>query len=324
MIKSSDKVGIIGVDVGGTKIKTGIVSPDGEILCDSVTIATGGNDAKEIISGRITGSIEKVIKNSGLKTNNMIGIGLGVTGPLDIEIGIILECPQLPTMHFYPLRDMVREKFQLPVFMDNDANALLLGESIWGAGKGYRTALGFTLGTGLGCALVIDNKLFTGANGMACEIWPSPYKDGTIEDVVSGNGVSTIYYRLTNQQKTAKEISKLARIGDINAIETWNIFGNAFAFAVAWGINMTDPDIVILGGSIANSIDLFYDSMNSLLRKHICPVPAKNTQVVKAELGDNAGFIGAAALVIQAFADDQQSLLSFGPSKASSLHGKPV
>jgi glucokinase len=111
--------------------------------------------------------------------------------------------------------------------------------------------------------------------------------------------VSSIYHRLTNKSKTAKEISLLAGEGEADAIETWNIFGGALATAVAWGINITDPGIVILGGSIANSIDLFYDSMNTVLRKYICPVPAVRTKIVKAALGDNAGFIGAAALVMQ-------------------------
>jgi glucokinase len=298
-MRVSDKSAMIGVDIGGTKIKTGAVSPDGELLCEPDTIATGGNDGSEKIFGRITGSIDTVIKRSGLKKTDIIGIGMGVTGPLDIKRGLILECPQLPTMHFYPLRERVAEVFSLPVYMDNDANALLLGESIWGAGKGHSITLGFTLGTGLGCALVIDNKLFTGANGLACEIWLSPYEDGIIEDILSGNGVSTIYHRLANQWRTAEEISLLAESGDTDAIETWNQFGGVLATALAWGINLADPDIVILGGSISNSMGLFYNSMNSFLKKHICPVPAGKTQVVKAALGDNAGFIGAAALLIQ-------------------------
>ena len=298
-MRVSDKSALIGVDIGGTKIKTGIVSPDGELLCEPDTIATGGDDESEKIFGRITNSIDTVIKRSGLKKPNIIGIGMGVTGPLDIKRGLILECPQLPTMHFFPLRERVSDVFRLPVYMDNDANALLLGESIWGAGKGYSIILGFTLGTGLGCALVIDNKLFTGANGLACEIWLSPYEGGIIEDILSGNGVSTIYHRLTNQWRTAEEISLLAERGNEDAIETWNKFGGVLATALAWGINMTDPDIVILGGSISNSMVLFYTSMDSLLKKHICPVPSLKTRVVKAALGDNAGFIGAAALLIQ-------------------------
>ena len=298
-MKTLNKTIIIGVDVGGTKIQAGAIKPDGEVISEPVTIETGGNDASEFIYGRIAVSIEKVIKNSGLNSSDIIGIGMGVTGPLDTSTGTILECPQLPTMHFYPLRKKISEQFRLPVIMDNDANALLLGESIFGAGKGFRTTLGFTLGTGLGCAIVIDNKLFTGTNGMAGEIWPSPFKDATIEDIVSGRGVSSVYESLTNTKKSAKEISILAGEGDSAAKETWNTFGRTLAFAIAWGINMLDPDIVILGGSIANSTGLFYDSMDSFLRKHICPVPAEKTKVVKAALGDSAGFIGSAALVTQ-------------------------
>ena len=299
MRKLSDKGIIIGVDVGGTKIQAGAIDPVGKVLFDPVTVETGGNDESEKIFARITDSIDKIIKNPLLKPADIIGIGMGVTGPLDTASGRILECPQLPTMHFYPLKAKIYEKFRIPVFMDNDANALLLGESIWGAGKDHQTTLGFTLGTGLGCAIVINKKLFTGVNGMAGEIWPSPYKNGTIEDIVSGNGISSTYLRLSNKLKTAREISQLAISGDSDAIETWNIFGGALAFSMAWGINMVDPGIVILGGSIANSIGLFYDSMNNALRKFICPVPADKTKVVKAALGDRAGFIGAAALVIQ-------------------------
>jgi glucokinase len=298
-LKSSDKKVIIGVDVGGTKIKTGTIDIEGKIIGEPVTLDTFGNEESEKIFARITDSIERTILATVSNRDDIIGIGMGVTGPLDTVSGTILECPQLPTMHFYPLKEKILEKFRLPVFMDNDANALLLGEGIWGAGRGYRTTLGFTLGTGLGCAIVINNRLFTGTNGMAGEIWPSPFKEGTIEDVVSGRGVSSIYQKLTNEFKSAKEIAILAREGDISAIETWNVFGDALGRAIAWGINMIDPGIVILGGSIANSIDLFYDSMDSILRRYICPVPAAGTKVLKAVLGDNAGFIGAAALVIQ-------------------------
>jgi glucokinase len=299
MKKLSEKSIIIGVDVGGTKIQAGAIDPDGKVLCEPVTIETGGSDESEKIFARITGTIDEILENPVLKPEDIIGIGMGVTGPLDTGTGTILECPQLPTMQFYPLKDKIYEKYRIPVFMDNDANALLLGESVWGAGKEHRITLGFTLGTGLGCAVVIDKKLFTGINGMAGEIWPSPYKDGTIEDIVSGNGISSTYLRLSDKRKTAREISQLAISGDTDAVETWNLFGEALAFAMAWGINMADPGIVIIGGSIANSIDLFYDSMNNTLRKFICPVPADKTKVVRAALGDEAGFIGAAALVIQ-------------------------
>jgi glucokinase len=151
-IKITGNAAIIGVDVGGTKIKTGMVSFEGKLLCDPVTVATGGKDEKEKIYGRIAGTIETVIKRSGIPDGDIAGIGLGVTGPLDLETGTILECPQLPTMHFFPLKERISKDFPFTVTMDNDANALILGESVWGAGKGNDIVLGYTLGTGLGCA----------------------------------------------------------------------------------------------------------------------------------------------------------------------------
>ena len=295
----SEKSIIIGVDIGGTGIKAGAINTDGKIVGQPVTVDTGGNDQSGIIFKRITGSIDKVIQNSESEFSDIIGIGLGVTGPLDNSTGTILECPQLPTMHFYPLRDKIIEKYKLPVFMDNDANALLLGESRWGAGRGYGITLGYTLGTGLGCAIVFGNKLFTGTNGLAGEIWPSPYKNGIIEDIISGRGVSSVYQSLSNKLISAKEVSELARQGDSNAIETWNIFGSTLGRTIAWGVNMIDPGIVILGGSISNSFDLFSNSMDEIFRKNICPVPALKTKIVCASLGNNAGFIGSACLVIQ-------------------------
>jgi glucokinase len=296
-MQTSDKI-IIGVDVGGTKIQAGAIDSEGKVIVDPVTIPTGGMDGSEVILARIAGTIEKIIKISGARPEDIDGIGMGVTGPLDIENGLILECPQLPTMHFFPLRQRITERFSLPVIMDNDANALLLGESIWGAGEGHRITLGFTLGTGLGCAIVVDKKLFSGINGMAGEIWPSPFGKGTIEDIVSGQGVSTTYMNLTGKSISAKEIATLAAAGDTDAIETWNVFGSTLGFALSWGINFIDPGIVILGGSISNSFTLFSDAMEIAMRKYLCPVPASKTRVVKASLGDLSGFIGAAALVL--------------------------
>jgi glucokinase len=290
---------IIGVDIGGTKIKAGAINHEGVKIGNPVTIETGGNDSSDKIFGRISDSVEKVIQTSEFKYSEIEGIGLGVTGPLDNDTGTIMECPQLPTMHFYPLRDKILEHFKLPVFMDNDANALLLGESIYGAGRGYPITLGYTLGTGLGCAIVFSRKLFTGTNGLAGEIWPSPYKNGIIEDIVSGRGVSSLYENLSKQMKSAKEVSELAKEGNQYAIEAWNVFGSTLGYAIAWGVNMIDPGIVILGGSIANSFDLFYNPMNEIFIKNICPVPASKTRIVRASLGDDAGFIGAACLVMQ-------------------------
>jgi glucokinase len=297
MGRNLDKNIVIGVDLGGTKIMTGAVDTSGKIIGESFIIPTGGNDPKEMILERIYLSIDSVLKNNNLNIENIAGIGIGSTGPLDAKNGIILECPQLPNMHYFPLKKAIQEKYNIPVYMNNDANALILGESILGAGKGNNIVLGFTLGTGLGCAIVIDGKLLMGATETAGEIWTSPYGKGIIEDVVSGSGVSKIYQKLTNKNLLAKEIADLARSNDNEAINAWQEFGRALAFAMAWSINLIDPDIIILGGSISSAIDLFGETMNSFLKKNICPVPASKIKIVQAELGNKAGYIGAACLV---------------------------
>ena len=286
----------IGVDVGGTKIKTGVVTFDGEVLYEPLTIATKAMDAKEHIVGRIIDSITSIMELSHLEKSDIRGIGLGVTGPLDVKNGKILQCNNLPTMDFFPLRNVIEKEFNLPVFMNNDANAMILGECFWGAGKGSNCVLGITLGTGLGCAVVIDKKIWMGATETAGEIWISPYKDGIIEDVVSGRGVSKLYEKLSGHKVNAEEVTARAHNGDTAAKSAWDEFGKAIAFALSWSINLIDPDTVIIGGSIANAMELFLPSLEESLRKNLCPVPAQNLRIMKTQLGDNAGFIGAAAL----------------------------
>ncbi len=128
----------------------------------------------------------------------------------------------------------------------------------------------------------------------------SPYQNETIEDIVSGGGISRIYKAICGEEKSGLEIAELAENGDKFALQTLEQFGEHLAYAISWGINIIDPDIVILGGSIANAMELFSPAMERSLRKNICPLPAEKTKVVKASLGDYAGLIGSACLVLQA------------------------
>ncbi|MFH0758504.1 MAG: ROK family protein [Bacteroidota bacterium] len=290
---------MIGVDLGGTKIKTGAINGDGKVLCTPVQVPTGGQEPAELIIKRITDSVGKILSRLELTTRNVAGIGIGSTGPLDIDAGMILECPQLPTMHFFPLRNTIRDHFKVPVFMNNDANCLIYGESIFGAASTKKDVVGFTLGTGIGCAVVLNHQLRKGTTGTAAEIWPSPYLSGTIEDYISGAGVSRIYKSISGMDKSSLDIYNLAVNGDEQALKTWNEFGTHLAVPIAWAINLLDPDVVVLGGSVAGAYQFFKPSMEENIRKWVCPVPARETKVVLAGLGENAGFIGAACLVIE-------------------------
>lgn len=298
MEKKNKKI-FIGVDIGGTKIRGGAVLETGEILGMAVTLPTLGSSPKKEVFGRITSVIDQVLKYNDLSTDKLAGIGLGVTGPLDNRNGVILECPQLPTLHFFPLRCEIENRYQVPVSMDNDANAMIFGESLWGAGKDASSVLGFTLGTGLGCALVIGGKILSGMNSMAGEIWPAPYQGATIEDFVSGKGISKAYFQASGKKASAEEVAVLADKRYADALNTWTLFGEALATAISWGVNFFDPERVVIGGSIAKAWDYFYSPMHSYYVKHVCPVPGLRTPLLQADLGDNAGFIGAAALCME-------------------------
>jgi len=289
---------LIGVDFGGTKILTGAMTEMGEILGEPVRVATDKEEEPNEVVRRIAGSVEEVLQRIGKTTAEIGGIGLGVTGPIDIRNGTILECPQLPKLHYFPLRKAIEQHFGLPVYMNNDANCLIYGETLFGSGIGKSNVVGFTLGTGLGCAIIMDRKIFAGFTESAGEIWPSPYRDGTIEDLVCGAGVSRIYKKVSGHDKSSSDVAALAETGDANALTTWQEFGKHLSVALAWTINVIDPEIVILGGSISSAFNFFASSMESNLRKYICPTPAEKTKVVCASLGSNAGFIGAAALAI--------------------------
>ena len=290
---------IIGLDLGGTKILSGLISHGGDVVGKPYTLPTGGKDPEKVIVDRIFTAIDKSLENANLKIEDISGIGIGATGPLDMKQGLILDCPFLPTLKNFPLSKTIHRRYGIPVYLDNDANCFALGEYFFGEGREYETVLGYTLGTGLGCGIVINGKVFSGATQHAGEVGTSPYQNETIEDIVSGGGISRIYKTICGEDRPGREISELAEKGDKFALETFEQFGEHLAYAISWGINIIDPDIVILGGSIANTMALFAPAMERSLRKNICPLPAERTRIVKASLGDHAGMIGGACLVLQ-------------------------
>lgn len=284
----------IGVDIGGTKIRAGIVGAEGVVYDVPRTIPTCAELPGEEIVQRLIALIKETLSHAG--EYEVLGIGVGCTGPLDLRKGMLLEVENLPTLNNYPLQQVLEEALQLKVKMENDANALILAESLWGAGKDADTVLGFTLGTGIGCALVEHGKVWHGKNDCAGEIWTSPYREGILEDYVSGNAVTRLYEQSTGQHLSGSEIAALAIGGEETAKQVWNEFAQALAYALAWTVNMLDPQTVVIGGSIIKSASLFWEQADTTFRRYVCRSVADSVSLKQAALGDDAGFIGAAAL----------------------------
>ncbi len=284
----------IGVDIGGTKIRAGIVGAEGVVYDVPRTIPTCAELPGEEIVQRLIALIKETLSHAG--EYDVLGIGVGCTGPLDLRKGMLLEVENLPTLNNYPLLQVLEEALQMKVKMENDANALILAEALWGAGKDADTVLGFTLGTGIGCALIHHGTVWQGKNDCAGEIWTAPYRDGILEEYVSGNAVTRLYELHTGKHLSGTEIAALAIAGEEAAKQVWDEFAQALAYALSWTVNMLDPQMVVIGGSIIKSANLFWEQADTSFRRYVCRSVADSVSLKPAALGDDAGFIGAAAL----------------------------
>lgn len=150
----------IGVDIGGTKISAGIVGGEGLVYASPCTIATNPKEPGEVIISNLFSLLKNILADAA--DYDIQGIGIGCTGPLDIDKGILLDVENLPTLNYFPLKDTVEQVFPLRVILDNDANALIYAEALWGAGRNAGSVLGFTLGTGIGCAWINGGKYGVG------------------------------------------------------------------------------------------------------------------------------------------------------------------
>lgn len=284
----------IGVDIGGTKIRAGIVGAQGVVYDVPRSIATCAEMPGEQIVQRLIALLKETLSQA--TEYDVLGIGVGCTGPLDLRRGILLEVENLPTLNHYPLLQVLEEALQMKVKMENDANALILAEALWGAGKDANTVLGFTLGTGIGCALISHGQVWQGQTDCAGEIWTSPYRAGILEDYVSGNAVTRLYEQYTGKHLSGTDIAALAIRGDEAAKQVWDEFAQALAYALSWTVNMLDPQTVVIGGSIIKSASLFWEQADTSFRRYVCRSVAESISLKPAALGDDAGFIGAAAL----------------------------
>jgi len=286
----------VGIDLGGTKIRAGVVSEGGKLLGESLVATQADRDA-ETVFANIVRAARDACGRSAVDEGSIAGVGIGSPAPIDIGRGLIVSPRNLPSLHGFPIVARLRESLGKPVVLNNDGNCFGLAEARFGAGKGSRACCGLTLGTGLGCAVVLAGRLWNGPGGAAAEIWCSPYRGRMIEDSVSGRGLSEAYALRSGRQESPARIAELARAGEEDALEAWHAFGRDLAVPVAYLCNIIDPDVVVLGGSLSKAFDLFQRSMLMAAMPYVNRVNRERVKIVPAALGDAAGVLGAAALV---------------------------
>ncbi len=290
---------LLGIDVGGTRIKAGLLADDGKVV-DRRMMATEAQEGREAVLERLVDVIKWGL-DEGAEA-----VGVAFASPMDPEKGVIYNPPNLPGFGVFPIRDYLKERVGIDVVIENDANAYMLGEWWMGAGRGSKVLLGVTLGTGIGGALIVEGKVWHGAHGLGGEfghvvIWPDGPEcncgnRGCFEAVASSRYLMEVYRRLSGEGITPEEIYRRALSGDAAALESFRILGRNVAMGLAGLANALDPDRVVIGGGLANAGMLLLEQV----RMHFYPLLLSGirdrVELCLAELGDMSAVVGVAYL----------------------------
>ena len=299
----------IGIDLGGTNIKFGLVK-DGKII-QRLTILTKAMEGPKSVITRIIKGI-----NSLASLTPPCVVGIGVAGLIDHKRGIVHFSPNLPNWQDIPIKDWLCDEIKIPIFVGNDANAFVLGEYCFGAGKGKDSVFGITLGTGVGGGMILNGRLWLGENQAASEIGHTTINlsgprckcgnRGCLERYVGADYIVARTKRrlktekseilkkfLEARQLTPKAIADAARQGDQLARSIIEETGNYIGVGLANVISLLDPTIIIIGGGVSGFGKLLLDSIQKTTNERIMNFPKRSIKIVLSKLKNDAGILGA-------------------------------
>ena len=309
----------IGVDIGGTNIKAGVVDENYELV-SSVSVKTNSQNGYEAVLQSIFEAIEKAVSQSGVELDRIKTIGVGCPGTMDSENGTVLYSNNLHWENV-PLAKDIEEKFGKKVILENDANVAAYGEYLAGGAKGAKNAVVLTLGTGVGAGIIIDGKIYSGSNNAGGEIGHTVIevdgssctcgRNGCFEAYASATGLIRMTKEMIEQRPQTKmremvEVSgkvsartsfNAAKLGDPEAKEVVSKYIKYLAAGIANVINVFQPDILCIGGGVCNEGDYLLLPLKELVAQQIYSKNStKNTEIAICSLANEAGMIGSAML----------------------------
>lgn len=308
----------VGLDVGGSAMKAGVVGDAGSPL-GSVTLPTEAHRGQEFGLARMGEAIREAARAAGLALADVTAIGVATPGLLDIPAGVILDPPNLKPWKDVPVRDRIAAMFGKPTAFQNDANAAAVGESWAGAGRGLASLVFFTLGTGVGGGIVLDGEVLEGRHSHGAELghlkieMTNPRRCtcgrlGCLEAYASAlavvkratealdeaRGHSVLHERRSQGELTARDVFDAAAAGDELADRVVERTAYYLAIGAMNAMHTIDPDVVVFGGGMIAAGEGFLRRIRDHVRDLAFPVPAERTLIRYAQLGTDAGFIGAA------------------------------
>ncbi|AYO31192.1 ROK family protein [Biomaibacter acetigenes] len=309
---------VVGIDVGGTKIAACLMDEEGK-MPGRATFPTLASEGPKAVIGRIKQSFFEVLKQGQIEQNQVAALGIGMPGPLDTKKGIVKNTPNLPGWIDIPLLQILKSEINLPMVLENDANAAALGENLYGAGKGIDNFVYITISTGIGGGVVLNGRLFKGQDGNAAEIghmtinfdgprcgcgnqgcWEA-YASGTAlarfarEKIAAGE--ATKIKELAGEENIkAEHVFAAAKKGDKFALELIEKEGFYLGVGLANVVNAYNPKRIAIGGGLTHEWNMFYDRMMQVMRERALGASIEGLEVVKAALSKDVGVIGAAAV----------------------------
>jgi glucokinase-like ROK family protein len=312
---------LVAVDLGATSLDVAITNLDAEPLVhlsEEIDI----RDGPDAVLGAVKGRIAQAIDQAGADRTRVKGIGIGVPGPVEFSTGRPVSPPIMPGWHQYPVRDYLEKEFGWPVFVDNDVNVMALGEKWAGLGRSEEDFFFVKVGSGIGCGIVCRGRIYRGHDGSAGDIGHIAVGDdttvcrcgnrGCLEAIAGGFALGRMAEAFAREGRSealaepyrarkslsATDLGVALTQGDPVATELVHAAGGTIGRVVASLVNFYNPALIIIGGGVAKIGDLFLASIRETVYRRSLPLATRNLTISATSLGDDAGVIGAAAMVL--------------------------
>ncbi|MUV37274.1 Glucokinase [Lentibacillus sp. JNUCC-1] len=295
----------IGVDIGGTKVAIAAVDQEGQIEKESI-IKTDQTIRPQDMIARINAEIKQLLAECEIGFGDIKGIGIGAPGPLNVKKGEITCPPNLPAWRDIPIVELVKSEFNIPVRLENDANAAALAEKWIGAGKGFSDFIYMTVSTGIGAGVIVGGDLLKGQNGNAGDIGHMVVdpafgqctcgQEGCLELVASGTAIARKGSEIAGRSLTTAEVFDLYHEGEPEIVAYINLVFKRLAAGCVSLINTFDTEAIVIGGGVSKVGEPLFSVLRNYVAQYALNPKGRQTEIIPAKLEQSPGVIGAAAL----------------------------
>ncbi len=298
---------VIGIDVGGTNIKLGVVNPRGQVIARSYLSTDSLVSSKTQLIAALADTIKNLVRQAKLRKEQIAGVGIGLPGLIDHRRGIVTFLPNIAGWKNVPLAEILHKHTGYKVCLDNDVKLITLAEWTFGAGRGVSDLICLTLGTGVGSGLILDNKLYRGSHNAAGELGHVPLNEhgaacncgglGCLETYVGNRRLLAQAKSLMGRQISIEEMNALAKKRNPQALQFWHNAATHIGNGLVGAVNLLNPSLIIFGGGVSNNHAFLFPTIRKVIQARAMSIQARAVRIVRAKLKDDAGIIGAYVLV---------------------------